>query len=101
MMFQRKIAITLAAGLLAAGVGAASAFGNPAPTNTTNDVTATTSTDQNDQSGVDEQNAANDVAGAVNDVQDEANNTGADDQSGDQQGPNDNSEEGGDSGQNG
>ena len=77
------------------------AFGNPAPTNTSNDVTATTSTDQIDQSDVDEQNAANDVADALNDVQDEANNTDADDQSGDQQGPDDNSEEDGDSGQSG
>jgi hypothetical protein len=105
-MFQRKIAITLAAGLLAVGLGVASAFAdsNPPATTTTSAVTTTSSTDangeqgdhQDGQQGVDEQGAANDVAAAAGDVQSEANNMGADDESGDQQGPDDQSGEQGD-----
>ena len=89
-MLKQKMVITIAAGALTAGVGVASAFADTPPGGTTNTVTTTTSTnseqgDQQDgQQGVDEQGAANDVADAATDVQNEANNTGADDQSGDQ-----------------
>jgi hypothetical protein len=111
-MLKQKIAITLAVGSLAAGVGVASALADNSPgviPTATTAVTTTTPTStsgeqgdqQNGQEGIEEQGAANDIADAANDVQDEANNTGADDQSGDQQGPNDQSGEQGDNGQSG
>ena len=107
-MLKRKIAVTIAAGVLGAGLGVASALADNQP-GTTTGVTTTTSTgasgeqgdQQNGQQGVDEQGAANNIAAAANDVQNEANNTGADDQSGDQQGSNDQSGQQGDNGQSG
>jgi cytoskeletal protein RodZ len=83
-MPKHKIAVVLAAGALAAGLGVASAFADNPPTPTTPSI-------------VDQQSAANDVADAADDVQAETDNEGPDDQAGDQQGPNDQSEEQGDS----
>jgi hypothetical protein len=80
-MPKHKIAIVLAAGALAAGLGVASAFAD-------NPVAPAT------PSIADQQSAANDVADAANDVEAEADNEGPDDQAGDQQGPNDESESG-------
>ena len=70
-----------------------------APSSTAKPVTTTTTAQgdaQNEQDGVDEQGAANDVATAATDVQAEADNESADDESGDQQDANDQSEEQGD-----
>ncbi len=99
-MLKRRLAIALAAGALGAGVGVAGAVadtpaavpGAPAAANENGD-------QQDGQEGVDEQGAANDIAEAATDVQAEADNEGPDDQSGDQQGPNDQSDEQGDNGQ--
>lgn len=99
-MLNQKISIAVAAGLLAAGLGVASAFADNAPAPASPLVTTTASGDANGQQGVDEQGAANDVNEAANDVQDESSNPGADDQSGDQQDPSDQSEEQDDNGQN-
>ena len=100
-MVKRRLAVLLTAGALVTGAGAAVALGDddggqsPSSPSTTcpTTVASTAPQDQNDQVGVDEQEAANDVADAANDVQVEADDQSADDQSGDQQGPNDQSEE--------
>lgn len=91
-MLKQRIAVVTAVAALAAGVGVASAFADEQPAGTPSVVVA----DANDELA-DEQGAANDVADAANDVQDEANNAGADDEAGDQQGPDDQSGEQGDS----
>ncbi|RDI75943.1 hypothetical protein Gocc_0362 [Gaiella occulta] len=97
-MSKRKIGIMMAAGVIAAGLGVASALADTTPAGNTSTATSDV---QGGQQGVDEQGAANDVADAADDVQAEAASTAADDQSGDQQGPNDQSEEQGDNGQSG
>lgn len=91
-MLKQRIAVVTAVAALAAGVGVASAFADEQPA-----VTPTVVVANNDTDLADEQSAANDVAAAANDVQDEANNAGADDEVGDQQGPDDQSGEQGDS----
>lgn len=94
-MLTRKIAVSLAAVVLVASVGVASAFADgstQAPVVTAGDV-------QNGQEGVDELGAANDVAAAASDVQAEVESDAADDESGDQQDANDQSEEAGDNDQ--
>lgn len=85
-MFKQRIVIVTAVGALAAGVGVASAFADEQPAVTTGPTTALLTSDDE---LADEQGAANDVAAAANDVQDEAGNTGADDESGDEQGSDD------------
>ena len=97
-MLKRKFALVLTLGAALSGLGVASAFADSSPTlpavTTTTVSTGTTGSQgeqQDAQEGVDEQSAANDVAGAAVDVQAEADNQNADDQSGDQQGPNDQS----------
>jgi hypothetical protein len=121
-MFKRKVGIVLAAGLLVAGLGVASAFaGDHSGAGTTSGVMTTTSTntngddelsaepgdeqdgqqddEQDGEQGDDEQGAVDDVAEAATDVQVEANSTSADDESGDQHDEDDDSEEPGDTGQ--
>jgi hypothetical protein len=97
-MLKRKLALVLIVGGALSGLGVASALADntPAPPATT---TMTTSPADN-QDGVDEQGAANDVAAAAADVQTEAESQAADDQSGDQQDANDQSEEAGDTNDN-
>ena len=101
-MFTRRIAALLAAGALVTGAGAAVALADDSPTANPSNVPSVTCPttiaapalqEQVDQLGVDEQATTNDVAAAADDVQVEADNEGADDQSGDQQGPDDQSEE--------
>ena len=102
-MLKRRFVVLLTAGALASGVGAAVAIADDGPST---DPAASAcpalvaspapQDQQNGQQGVDEQATANDIANAADEVQVEADNQGADDQSGDQQGPNDNSEEAGD-----
>ena len=99
-MLKRRFVVLLTAGALASGVGAAVAIaddgqsGDPAAAAACPVLVASPAPqDQNNQVGVDEQATANDIADAADEVQVEADNQGADDQSGDQQGPNDNSEE--------
>jgi hypothetical protein len=96
-MLKRKLALVLIIGGALSGLGVASALADntPAPPATT----MTTSPADN-QDGVDEQGAANDVAAAAADVQTEAESEAADDQSGDQQDANDQSEEAGDTNDN-
>ena len=99
-MLKRRFMVLLSVGALVSGVGAAAALGDDDSPSTSSPVatcpapvTSPGAQDQNNQVGVDEQEAANDVAAAANDVQVEADDQSADDQSGDQQGPNDQSEE--------
>ncbi len=99
-MLKRRFAVLLTAGALASGVGAAVAIADDGPSSDPAAgatcaalVASPAPQDQNNQVGVDEQEAANDVADAANDVQVEADDQGADDQSGDQQGSDDQSEE--------
>lgn len=91
-MLKQRIVVVSVVAALAAGVGVASAFADEQPAGTATVVVA-----NNDARLADEQGAANDVADAANGVQDEANNAGADDEVGDQQGPDDQSGELGDS----
>ncbi len=98
-MLKRRFVVLLTAGALASGVGAAVAIADdgsstdPAAAACPALVASPPTQDQNNQVGVDEQEAANDVADAATDVQVEADDQGADDQSGDQQGSDDQSEE--------
>jgi hypothetical protein len=109
-MLTRRITAVLAASALVTGAGAAIAVAADAPpTGTTPPACSTTpgssgsqdqqhslGEQQNGQQGVDEQGTANDVSDAADAVQQEADNQSADDVAGDQQGPNDHSEEPGD-----
>lgn len=100
-MIKRRLVALLATGALMTGVGAAVALADdnnssgttPAATCPTT-ITATAPLEQNaQQDDADELGTANDVVDAVDAVELEADNQGADDDSGDQQGPNDDSEE--------
>ena len=104
-MLKRRFVVLLTAGALASGVGAAVAIADDGPSTAPAAGAAACPAlvaspapqdQQNGQQGVDEQGTANDVANAADEVQVEADNQGADDQNGDQQGPNDQSEEPGD-----
>lgn len=110
-MLTRRITAVLAASALMTGAGAAMAVADDAPPAGTPPPPACSTTpgssgpqdqqhslaeQQNGQQGVDEQGTANDVSGAADAVQQEADNQSADDVAGDQQGPNDHSEEPGD-----
>ena len=98
-MLKRRFVVLLTAGALASGVGAAVAIADDGPTDPAAAATcpalvaSSAPQDQNNQFGVDEEAAANDIADAATDVQVEADDQSADDQSGYQQGPNDESEE--------
>jgi hypothetical protein len=100
-MLKRRLAILVATGALGAGAGVATALADHNPPTVPPATTATEQNGQNGQEGVDEQGAANDIAEAANDVQAEVDNEGPDDQSGDQQGPNDQNHDEGDHGQSG
>ena len=96
-MLKRRFALVLTLGAALSGLGVASAVADSTPTLPAVTTTTTAQGDaQNEQDGVDEQGAANDVATAATDVQAEADNESADDESGDQQDANDQSEEQGD-----
>src|SRR6267378_6748764 len=96
-MLKRKFALVLILGGALSGLGVASAVADNTPTPP---ATTVTTSPADAQDGVDEQGAANDVANAAADVQNEADNPAADDQSGDQQDANDQSEEAGDTNDN-
>lgn len=82
-MLTRRVVVSVAAGVLIAGVGVASALAEGAPPQ---QPVVAASAGQNGQQGTDEQGAANDIAAAANDVQSEVESDTADDQSGDDQG---------------
>ena len=97
-MIKRRLVALLATGALVSGVGAAVALaddnnssGNTPTATCPTTIAAPAALDQQDDA--DELGTANDVVDAVDAVELEADNQGADDESGDQQGPNDDSEE--------
>ena len=96
-MLKRKFALVLILGGALSGLGVASAFADSTPMPP---ATTVTTSPADAQDGVDEQGAVADVAAAAADVQTEADNQSADDQSGDQQDANDQSEEQGDTNDN-
>jgi hypothetical protein len=130
VILKHKVAVSLAAAALLAGLGVASAFADNPPGGTTTTVTTATTgggdqgdasdqadqsdkadqadqadqtdqsnqADQNDQ-GDDQQTTATSVSQAASAVETEADNPSADDQSGDQHGPNDQTQQSGETGQ--
>ena len=101
-MIKRRLVALLATGALVSGVGAAVALaddnnssGNTPTATCPTTIAAPAALDQQNaqQDDADELGTANDVVDAVDAVELEADNQGADDESGDQQGPNDDSEE--------
>ena len=99
-MIKRRLVALLATGALVTGVGTAVALAHDNPSGSVpsascpTTIPATAPLEQNaQQDDADELGTANDVVDAVDAVELEADNQVADDDSGDQQGPNDDSEE--------
>jgi hypothetical protein len=83
-MLRREIVTWGAAAMLVAGLGVGSAFA-ASPASHPTAAVSTTMPQGGENEGLDEQQAADDVAEAADDVQTEAENQTADDESGDTQ----------------